>query len=69
MVYNPDFLAYSVSSHEKSLSNKPELYNIWKYFKKFLFLNNTSLCTKNDLKHNFSKTKPLNGVEPWFFGL
>jgi len=38
MVYNPDFLTYSLSSHVQSLSWKPELYTIWKYFKNFYFL-------------------------------
>jgi len=42
MVYKPDFLAYSLSSHDQSLLQQPELYTIWKYFKKFLFFNTTS---------------------------
>ena len=45
MLYNPDFMDYSVSSHNKSLSQKQELYTIWKYFKNLLFFHNTSLYT------------------------
>jgi len=37
MVYNPDFLALSLSSTDESLYQKQGLYTIWKYFKKFLF--------------------------------
>ena len=36
---------------------------------KFSSLHNTSLCTQNNLKHNFSKTQLVNGVQPWFSGL
>jgi len=37
MVYNPDFLTYTLFWDDQSLSQKPGLYTIWKYFKKFLF--------------------------------
>jgi len=37
MVYNPDFMAHSLSSHGQSLSQKPGLYTLSKNFKKILF--------------------------------
>jgi len=32
MVYNPGFLAYSLTSHDQSFPQYPGLYTIWKYF-------------------------------------
>ena len=63
MVHNPGFMAYRLSSHDQSLSKKPGLFSI---LKKLSIFHNTFLCTQNDLKQNFSKTQPVNGVEPWF---
>jgi len=54
-VYNPVFLAHSLSSHEQSLSKKPELYTILKYFKKFYFpqyFPMHSEWSKTDFKQN-----------------
>jgi len=42
MVYNPGFLAYSLTSYDQSLPKYPGLYTILKYFKKFIFFHNTS---------------------------
>ena len=64
MVYNPDLLAYSLSSHDQSLPKIPGLYTIWKYFKKFSISHNTALCTQNDVKVNFSITQLVNGIQP-----
>jgi len=69
MVYNLYFLAHSLTSHDQSLTQKPGLYTIWKYFKKFLFSRILSyISTQNDLKQILRKIQPVNGVQPWFSG-
>jgi len=40
----------------------------WSILKKISIFHNTSLCTQIDLKQILNKTKPVNGVQPWFSG-
>ena len=54
---NSHLLPNSLSSHVHLVSQNSGLFNLWKYFKKFLhFTVMTSKCTENALKQFFRKT-------------
>ena len=68
VVYNPDFLAYSLSPKEQSMSKSQGCTPSKSISKKFFIFSPILpyVATQNDLKQILSKTQPVNGYNPDF---